>query len=154
MKEIERKFMVKQELFPRSDNQIVMQQGYLSVDPERVVRIRREGDQAWITIKGRMGGITRPEFEYPIPSGDADELLRLAPFPPVEKIRHRVIVEGTLWEVDEFLGANQGLLLAEVELRSEDESFSRPEWLGQEVTHDRRYYNSQLAQDPFSYWEK
>lgn len=146
--------MVKQELFPRSDNQIVMQQGYLSVDPERVVRIRREGDQAWITIKGRMGGITRPEFEYPIPSGDADELLRLAPFPPVEKIRHRVIVEGTLWEVDEFLGANQGLLLAEVELRSEDESFSRPEWLGQEVTHDRRYYNSQLAQDPFSYWEK
>lgn len=146
--------MVKQELFPRSDNQIVMQQGYLSVDPERVVRIRREGNQAWITIKGRMGGITRPEFEYPIPVGDAEELLRLAPFPPVEKIRHRVIVEGTLWEVDEFLGANQGLLLAEVELRSEDESFSRPEWLGQEVTHDRRYYNSQLAQDPFSYWEK
>ncbi len=154
MKEIERKFLVNQVLFPGSDNQIIMQQGYLSTDPDRVVRIRREGEQAWITIKGRIDGITRPEFEYPIPVGDAEELLRLAPFPPVEKIRHRVIVDGTLWEVDEFLGANQGLLLAEVELKSEDEPFSRPVWLEQEVTHDRRYYNSQLAQNPFIYWKE
>ncbi len=153
MQEIERKFLVRRDLFPTTGAGIIMRQGYLSVDPDRVVRIRREGDRAWITIKGKMEGITRPEFEYPVPLEDAEALLRLALFPPVEKIRHRVTVEGTLWEVDEFLGVNAGLLMAEVELESEDAPFSRPVWLGEEVTHDRRYYNSQLAQQPYMLWK-
>ncbi len=152
MRETERKFLVKQELFSRTGFRTVMKQGYLSVDPQRVVRVRREGEQAWITIKGKMKGITRPEFEYPIPVSDAEELLRLSLFPPVEKIRHRINVEDTLWEVDEFLGENRGLLLAEVELETEDQSFARPEWLDREVTHDLRYYNFQLAQQPFNSW--
>jgi adenylate cyclase len=152
MKETERKFLVRKEHFIPTGTQTIMTQGYLSVDPDRVVRVRLEGDRAWITIKGRMSGITRPEFEYPIAPEDAEALLRLALFPPVEKIRHRVNVEGTLWEVDEFLGANAGLLMAEVELGSEEAPFSRPVWLGEEVTHDRRYYNSQLAQHPFTHW--
>lgn len=152
MKEIERKFLVRKEHFTPTGSQIIMTQGYLSVDPDRVVRVRREGDQAWITIKGRMEGITRPEFEYPISPEDAEALLRLTLLPPVEKIRHRITVEDTLWEVDEFLGANAGLLLAEVELENEDTPFSRPAWLGEEVTHDRKYYNSQLAQHPYTQW--
>lgn len=153
MQEIERKFLVRRDLFPTTGAGTIMKQGYLSVDPDRVVRIRREGDRAWITIKGGIEGITRPEYEYPVPVEDAEALLRLALFPPVEKIRHRVTVEGTLWEVDEFLGANAGLLMAEVELKSEDTTFCRPEWLGEEVTHDRRYYNAQLAQHPFALWK-
>lgn len=153
MQEIERKFLVKPEQFPGSDTKTIMKQGYLSVDPERVVRIRREGDQAWITIKGKMKGITRAEFEYFIPADDAEELLKLALFPPVEKIRHRLVVDGTHWEVDEFLGANSGLLMAEVELSDENQPFSHPDWLGEEVTHDRRYYNSQLAQHPYILWK-
>jgi adenylate cyclase len=153
MKEIERKFLVNKEQFPGSDNKIILKQGYLSVDPERVVRIRREGDQARITIKGKIEGITRPEFEYPIPVGDSEAMLKLALFPPVEKIRHRLVTEGTHWEVDEFLGANAGLLMAEVELTDENQPFSHPAWLGEEVTHDRRYYNSQLSQHPYTLWK-
>lgn len=154
MKEIERKFLVRKEFFTPTGSRTIMKQGYLSVDPDRVVRIRTEGDQAWITIKGRMEGITRPEFEYQIPVEEAEILLRLALFPPVEKIRHRITVEGTLWEVDEFLGANAGLWMAEVELKEENQPFSHPTWLGDEVTHDRRYFNAQLAQHPFSTWKE
>ncbi|HOI48540.1 MAG TPA: CYTH domain-containing protein [Prolixibacteraceae bacterium] len=152
MKEIERKFLIDPQRFVKTANATVMSQGYLSVDPERVVRVRVEGEQAWLTIKGKISGVTRDEFEYPVPVADARQLLLLAVFPPVEKIRHRVKVEGFLWEVDEFLGANQGLWLAEIELEDENQLFVRPEWLGSEVTHDRRYYNSQLAQFPFSQW--
>jgi len=154
VKEIERKFLVQKERFTPSVFQTILKQAYLSVDPERVVRVRLEGEQAWITIKGKIMGITRSEFEYPISAGDAEEMLKLALFPPVEKIRHRITWEGTLWEVDEFRGANEGLWLAEVELESEDAPFSRPGWLGEEVTHDRRYYNSQLAQRPYTTWEQ
>jgi len=152
MKEIERKFLIDLQRFVKTANATVMSQGYLSVDPERVVRVRVEGEQAWLTIKGKISGVTRDEFEYPVPVADARQLLLLAVFPPVEKIRHRVKVEGFLWEVDEFLGANKGLWLAEIELEDENQLFVRPEWLGSEVTHDRRYYNSQLAQFPFSQW--
>jgi len=152
MKEIERKFLVNRALFPKCGPAVIMKQGYLSVDPDRTVRIRREGGQAWITVKGKAEGITRPEFEYSIPVADAEEMFRLALYHPVEKIRHRLNVEGTHWEVDEFLGANRGLLLAEVELKDEFQPFSHPEWLGDEVTGDCRYYNSQLTQKPFSSW--
>lgn len=153
MTEIERKFLVNSEKFPRTESKVVMKQGYLSVDPERVVRVRIEGDQAWITIKGRMTGISRPEFEYPVPVEDAENLLLLALNPPVEKIRHRIESEGTYWEVDEFLGTNRGLFLAEVELDEELQEFHRPGWLGEEVTSDRRYYNSWLSVHPFSTWK-
>jgi adenylate cyclase len=153
MTEIERKFLVNSEKFPRTESNVVMKQGYLSVDPERVVRVRIEGDQAWITIKGRMKGISRPEFEYQVPVGDAENLLLLALNPPVEKIRHRIETEGTCWEVDEFLGTNRGLIIAEVELESESQEFYHPDWLGAEVTADRRYYNSWLSVHPFSTWQ-
>jgi len=152
MVEIERKFLVKSEIFPASGNTTVIKQGYLSVDPNRIVRLRIEGKDAWLTIKGRLEGISRPEFEYPVPLEDAEALLRLSLHPPVEKIRHRVEVDGTLWEVDEFLGANKGLFLAEVELYSEEQLFTLPEWIGEEVTADHRYYNAWLSGHPYSSW--
>ena len=153
MKEIERKFLVDQKLFPGSENRQVIHQGYLSVDPERIVRIRTEGQQAWITVKGKIEGFTRPEYEYLIPVSDAREMLGLSVYPPVEKIRHRIMHEGTLWEVDEFLGANSGLILAEVELEDEHQDFSAPPWIGKEVTDDHRYYNSYLSNHPYSGWD-
>ena len=152
MKEIERKFLVNRALFHSAGNRTIMKQGYLSVDPERIVRVRRKAGKAWITIKGKVKSITRPEFEYLIPVEDADELLKLAIHSPIEKIRHRLEIEGTHWEVDEFQGENSGLLLAEVELEHENQLFSRPLWLGEEVTYDRRYYNSELSQKPYSTW--
>ena len=152
MKEIERKFLVRSGQFPKTGSTLVMRQGYLSVDQERIVRIRIEGDKAWLTVKGKISGITRPEFEYSIPVPDAEEMLKLSLFPPVEKVRHRLETMGTKWEVDEFLGANQGLILAEVELKDENQSFDRPDWLGMEVTSDQRYYNAYLTRKPFSTW--
>ena len=154
MKEIERKFLVDRDRFPGSQEKSVMKQGYLSVDPERVVRIRREDDTARLTIKGKMEGITRPEFEYAIPPDEADELLKLALPTPIEKVRYMLNIEGSEWEVDEFLGENLGLWVAEIELESEEQSFTKPPWLGEEVTHDRRYYNSQLSQNPWSRWNE
>lgn len=153
MNEIERKFLVKTSLFPASSHTVIMRQGYLSVDPERVVRVRVEREKAWLTIKGRMAGITRPEWEYDIPVSEALEMLKLSIYAPIEKIRHRVQVGNHLWEVDEFLGSNAGLWLAEIELDDESEPFDTPAWLGMEVTNDRRYYNSQLSQNPWSQWK-
>ena len=152
MVEIERKYLVKHEFFSRPDVQTIMKQAYLSVDPSRIVRVRIEGDKAWLTVKGKLAGIARPEFEYTIPVGEAEQILRLALFGPVEKIRHRVVYEGTKWEVDEFLGANTGLWLAEVELLSENQKFPIPPWLGDEVTGESRYYNSSLSQHPYTLW--
>lgn len=153
MIEIERKFLVKRENFPQSGNKTVLKQGYLSVDPERVVRVRIEGDLAWITVKGKMKGISRPEFEYQIPVEDAENLLLLTVSPPIEKIRHRIEVDGMLWEVDEFLALNQGLIVAEIELESETQEFSLPDWVGEEVTSDHKYYNSWLSAHPYTTWE-
>ena len=153
MIEIERKFLVKSEFFLSGSRSTLMKQGYLSVDPNRIVRVRTEGNNAWLTIKGRLEGISRPEFEYPVPPEDAEALLRLSLHPPVEKIRHRVEVDGTLWEVDEFLGTNKGLFLAEVELASEEQLFTLPVWIGEEVTADHRYYNAWLSGHPYSTWQ-
>jgi adenylate cyclase len=152
MIEIERKFLVKTENFPKSGNKTILKQGYLSVDPERVVRVRIEENLAWITIKGKMKGFSRPEFEYEIPLEDAENLLLLSVNPPIEKIRHRITIEGMLWEVDEFLALNQGLLLAEIELESETQEISLPEWVGEEVTSDPRYFNSWLSVHPYTTW--
>ncbi len=152
MKETERKFLVHKAHFPDHVPHTHIRQGYLSVDPGRIVRIRMDDAKAFLTIKGTMTGITRPEFEYSIPPADAEELMKLALHHPVEKIRYRLKVEDTHWEVDEFLGVNRGLWLAEVELETEDQPFSRPEWLGEEVTRDGRYYNAWLAEHPWSAW--
>jgi adenylate cyclase len=150
--EIERKFLLAGGGWRALGEPVLLRQGYLCNEPARVVRVRIEGDAAYITIKGKSSGATRGEWEYPIPLGDANELLALCELPLVEKYRRKIEFGGNVWEVDEFLGANQGLVLAEIELSSEDQAFEKPDWIGEDVTHDSRYYNSNLVKNPFSGW--
>jgi adenylate cyclase len=150
--EIERKFLVVPSLWKATASPTVFRQGYLSQARGRTVRVRRAGDAAFLTIKGESAGLVRPEFEYPIPLADVDALLAMCSGPLIEKRRHLVDHEGHTWEVDEFLGANAGLVVAEIELDSPDEAFARPAWVGEEVTHDPRYLNSNLVDRPFSTW--
>ena len=151
--EIERKFLLAADGWRALGVPVLLRQGYLSSDPARVVRVRVEGEHACMTIKGQSVGATRGEWEYPIPLADANELLeRLCEQPIVEKYRRRIDFAGNTWEVDEFLGANEGLVLAEIELGAEDQQFDKPEWIGDDVTGDRRYYNSNLVRHPFSSW--
>jgi adenylate cyclase len=125
----------------------------LSTDPERVVRVRIEGEAATLTIKGRSVGATRGEWEYPIPFPDAEEMLtQLCQRPLVEKIRYRIMQHEMLWEVDEFLGDNAGLVVAEIELTAEGQAFIKPQWVADEVTSDARYYNANLLRHPYSAW--
>jgi len=153
--EIERKFLVVGDAWRTLGEPSLMRQGYLSLDPERTVRVRIEGARAMLTIKGKNRGATRGEWEYPIPVLDAAELLdTLCQQPLVEKIRHRIASGPHTWEVDEFLGANAGLVVAEIELGSEHEAFDKPAWLGAEVTHDSRYFNSNLIRHPYSTWKE
>lgn len=156
MVEIERKFLVKDFSYreaARSKIRIV--QGFLNTDPDRTVRVRCIGDKGFLTIKGRTyaHGTSRPEWEYDIPLKEARELLQICRLAPVEKWRYQIPVGKHTFEVDEFLGENQGLVLAEVELQAEGEAFLRPDWLGREVTGEARYYNSQLSQEPYSTWK-
>jgi len=152
--EIERKFLVVGDAWRQLGERVLLRQGYLSTDPERTVRVRIEDGEGVLTIKGKSLGATRGEWEYPIPFDEAAELLdNLCPAPLVEKYRTRVTVGNHVWEVDEFLGANKGLIVAEIELTAEDELFLLPEWTGAEVTGERKYYNSQLIKTPFSRWE-
>ena len=130
-----------------------LQQGYLSTDPERTVRIRLVGERAWLTIKGRSIGASRLEFEYSIPAADARQLLTLCQSPLIDKTRHRVPFAGHTWEVDVFHGDNQGLVIAEVELEREGEDVQLPAWLGEEVTGDPAYYNSNLIRRPYCAWD-
>lgn len=154
--EIERKFLLSSEAWrhgpdgPREG--LAYRQGYLGRDQGPTVRVRVAGDQGFLTIKGPTTGATRQEFEYPIPEADALALLALCQGPVIEKIRYRISFAGLVWEVDEFLGANQGLVVAEVELPSEDTPVSLPPWVGLEVTADPRYANSRLAVQPYSLW--
>jgi adenylate cyclase len=153
--EIERKFLVRGDGWRALGQPVLLRQGYLSSDPARTVRVRIEGGEAALTIKGKSVGATRGEWEYPIPLGEAAELLdRLCEQPLIEKYRSRIALGGHTWEVDEFLGANAGLIVAEIELGSEQESFALPAWVGEEVTGDARYYNSSLIRLPFSQWQK
>lgn len=149
--EIERKFLVQGEAW-RSATPERLSQGYLSRDPARTVRVRVAGDTAWLTIKGKSEGIARAEFEYPIPLADAQALLALCEGPLIDKFRHRTEHAGHVWEVDEFLGDNAGLVLAEIELGSADERFETPPWLGTEVSDDPRYFNSALSRHPYTRW--
>lgn len=149
--EIERRFLVNGNI---PEGEVVeIRQGYLSSDPDRAVRIRIAGDEAWLTIKARREGFTRAEFEYPIPLADAIEMFHCTTGNDIEKTRYRIPLEGHLWEVDVFHGANDGLVIAEVELASEDEEFSRPDWLGEEVTSNARYTNAMLSKHPFVSWK-
>lgn len=151
--EIERKFLLASDEWRSLGEPVLLRQGYLSSHPERVVRVRVEGERATMTVKGQSRGASRGEWEYEIPLADANELLdRLCEQPVIEKYRRRIAFAGLVWEVDEFLGANQGLKFAEVELASEGQQFETPSWIGEEVTHDPRYYNSSLMRLPFSRW--
>ena len=151
--EIERKFLLAGDAWRGLGQPVLLRQGYLSSARERVVRVRIEGEQAMLTIKGANVGATRGEWEYPIPLADAVELLDgLCEQPLIEKVRHRIEHAGMVWEVDEFLGANAGLIVAEIELASEDQPFEKPEWIGAEVSGDARYYNANLIRHPFSQW--
>ena len=149
--EIERKFLVVSDAW-RTANGTRICQGYLNRDKSRTVRVRIAGDSAYLTVKGATQGNTRAEFEYGIPLADAEQLLALCDGPTIQKIRHNVVHQGHLWEVDAFEGENAGLVVAEIELASEDELFVRPPWLGQEVSDDSRYFNSQLASNPYCNW--
>ena len=149
--EIERKFKVKEHFRPTGVG-IEMAQGYLSRDPRRTVRIRIAGIQGFLTIKGETCGATRSEYEYEIPGEEARELLALCDTPLVEKTRYVEMFCGKRWEVDIFHGANEGLRVAEIELAAEAEEFALPEWVGDEVTGERRYYNAALIAHPYSAW--
>lgn len=149
--EIERKFLVTGDAW-RSAEPVYFSQGYLNRDKARTVRVRIAGERAFLTIKGLTQGVSRAEFEYAIPVEDARQLLALCEQPLIEKHRRKIPFAGFVWEVDEFLGDNLGLVVAEIELPSEDSEFAKPDWVGQEVTHDQRYFNSNLSQHPFNCW--
>jgi adenylate cyclase len=152
-KEIERKFLVKTYNFAELAPGIAIKQGYISSGTNHSVRVRCYGDRGFITIKGPTKGATRDEFEYEIPLADAREILaNLCEHTPIEKTRYRVRAGKHIFEVDRFAGANEGLIVAEVELASEDEAVELPEWIDREVTDDPRYYNSNLSRRPFSTW--
>ena len=156
--EIERKFLVdyaKWEDFKKSANfQSIehLNQGYLSSNPEKTIRVRTSNSRAFLTIKGKTEGISRQEFEYEIPSSDAEILLSDFTESALRKTRYTVLYKGKKWEIDEFHDANRGLILAEIELENIDETYNPPDWLGIEVSEDLRYYNSNLAHHPFRIW--
>jgi len=151
--EIERKFLVRNADWRLGAIGTNYRQGYLSIDPERTVRVRIAGDKGFLTIKGKTEGMSRSEFEYPIPLAEAAQLLdTLCLHPLIEKVRYCVNYAGHLWEIDEFSGDNEGLILAEVELETSDEQVELPPWAGEEVTSDTRYYNACLSQNPYRDW--
>jgi adenylate cyclase len=150
--EIERKYLVTGDEWRGLAEPIPYVQGYLLADDYRTVRVRIAGNNGFLTIKGKSGGLSRKEFEYRIPLEDARELLQLSITSIIEKKRSSIEWEGKTWEVDEFEGKNKGLFMAEIELKSEDEIVSVPPWIGEEVTGDIRYYNSYLSQNPYNEW--
>jgi adenylate cyclase len=151
-KEIERKFLIDSEMWGKKGTPIEIVQAYLVILSDLVVRVRIIGDKAFLTIKGNSQGITRDEFEYPIPINDALVLLEMSGKSRVEKTRYIQQINGKKWEVDVFKGNNSGLIIAEIELDSESEKVEIPEWATEEVSNDLRYFNFNLAQKPFSSW--
>ena len=152
-KEIERKFLIKGEAWRALAQGTMYRQGYLNSAKERTVRVRTVGEKAFLTIKGITVGATRAEYEYEIPFGDCNALLdNLAEKPLIEKKRYKIKRGDFTWEIDEFFGENLGLIVAEIELLSEDQAFDKPEWVGEEVTGDPRYFNSNLIKHPFTKW--
>lgn len=156
MIEIERKFLVKNDSFKAAafaKNRIA--QGYLSSNPERTVRVRIKADKGYLTIKGLTNetGMSRFEWEKEIPVDEAKSLLLLCEKGVIDKTRYQIKVDKHIYEVDEFYGENEGLVIAEIELQSEAENFEKPSWLGQEVTNDKCYYNSNLSVNPYTNWQ-
>ncbi len=152
-KEIEKKFLITNEDWRGLAEGIHYSQGYLSIEKDRTVRVRTIRKKGFLTIKGPTTGETRLEFEYEIPLEDAREMLReLCHKPVIEKTRYKIPFDGFTWEIDEFTGENQGLVFAEIELKYEGEVFSRPHWIGKEVTDDPRYYNANLINSPYKNW--
>ena len=153
--EIERKYLIDLEKISPLENGIRIKQGYLSTDKNAVVRVRVKNDKAYLTIKGSNSGISRLEFEYEIPVDEANEMLeKLCQKPIIDKTRYIINHENHTWEVDVFYGDNDGLVVAEVELSSEDEVINLPSWIKEEVSHDERYYNSNLMKHPYKDWIK
>lgn len=152
--EIEHKFLLANDDWRQLvTHSVVYRQGYMSSLSTCSIRVRISDDQAWLNIKSATIGNSRHEYEYEIPVIDADEMLNaLCQKPLIEKIRHFVKIEELIWEIDEFKGENEGLILAEIELSSLNQFFARPAWLGREVTDDLRYYNNNLAKQPYSLW--
>jgi adenylate cyclase len=153
--EIERKFLLRSDAWrAQVEGSERMTQGYLQRSSDTAIRVRVSGEQAHLNIKKSLDdGVHRLEFEYPIPLADAQQLLQHVALPTViDKTRHRISLGAHTWEIDEFHGANAGLIVAEIELRHADEAFQRPDWLGEEVSTDRRYYNSALSEHPYSSW--
>jgi adenylate cyclase len=155
MLEIERKFSVLSNDFKKnsfSEKRIV--QGYLNSDPERTVRVRIKGNKGYLTIKGKgnASGMSRFEWETEIGLEDAEKLLPLCEKGWIDKIRYEIKIGNHVYEVDVFAGENEGLILAEIELQSEDEKFEKPNWLGNELTNDARFYNAYLSLHPFKSW--
>jgi len=152
-KEIERKFLIEVDQAWQTVKGEIYRQGYLSTVKERTVRVRTIGSQGYLTIKGLSQGATRLEYEYDIPLEDARQMLdELCERPLIEKTRRKIDHDGLTWEVDEFFGENEGLIVAEVELEEEDQHFSRPTWAGEEVTHKPRYFNANLVNNPYCQW--
>lgn len=153
--EIERKFLVDKEKWQATakPDGVLYRQGYLTSGNNPAIRVRVAGSKAYITLKGRTEGISRTEFEYEIPVAEGAEMLDNFALSEVEKVRYRVFHENKLWEVDEFKGANSGLILAEIELQNENEKFIVPDWIAKEVSNDARYYNSNLSVIPYNAWK-
>jgi len=151
--EIERKFLIQDASIVDSLAGERLTQGYLSHDKNATVRVRLAGSQGWLTIKGKTVGATRSEFEYPVPGEDARQMLdELCNAGVIDKTRYRLPQGELCWEIDVFHGDNDGLIVAEIELPSEDTPFDKPDWLGEEVTGDARYYNSALSSTPYKFW--
>ena len=152
-KEIERKFLVRGDDWKIAVQGIVYRQGYLSSSKERIVRVRAIENRGFLAVKGITKGVSRPEFEYEIPVADAAAMLDdICEKPLIEKKRYKIPVNGLVFEVDEFFGANEGLVVAEVELKDEKQQIDLPDWIGAEVSGDPRYFNSNLIRHPFSKW--
>lgn len=152
-KEIERKFLVKGDSWHGQAHGKRYRQGYLSTVKERTVRIRTVGEEGFVTIKGITIGASRPEYEYGIPLKDANEMLdELCEKPIIEKTRYRIPQGNLAWEIDEFEGDNRGLIVAEIELKDEDQTVDFPDWVGKEVTDDPRYFNANLVKKPYTTW--
>ena len=153
--EIERKYLIDLEKIGTLENGIRIKQGYLSTNKDAVVRVRVKNDKAYLTIKGSNSGIARLEYEYEIPLDEANEMLeKLCQKPVIDKTRYIINHENHTWELDIFYGENEGLVVVEVELSSEDETIILPSWVKEEVTTDARYYNSNLMKHPFKDWQK
>ena len=151
--EIERKFLVKQPPLHLATYSLNIKQGYIVKNKNKVIRVRKQDLDYFLTIKGSNAGISRLEFEFPIPKDDAEELfLHFCQTDIINKTRYYIKHENHTWEVDEFHGKNQGLIIAELELQSEDEKFNLPDWIGDEISNDNKYFNMNLSKHPFKDW--